>query len=95
MSNLIALTGSLNDVVFEGRNEAYGAFQLRQLYQRHLSSVLAITVAVYSLLLLLPFIFQYFTLDAAASPSVGHVDQTILLQNYVLPKIKLVVSIPA
>ncbi|MBJ6110582.1 TonB family protein [Hymenobacter sp. BT523] len=55
MSTPILLTGSLDDIVFEGRNKAYGAFQLRRSYQRHLGSALLIAVTACTLLFLLPF----------------------------------------
>ena len=38
MFTLITLTDSLDDIVFEGRNQAYGAFQLRRSYPRNLGS---------------------------------------------------------
>jgi protein TonB len=46
------LTDSLDDVVFEGRNQAYGAYQLRQDYQQNLASAGGITVAFCAALLL-------------------------------------------
>jgi protein TonB len=46
------LSDSLDEVVFEGRNQAYGAYQLRQDYQRHLASAGGITLAIGVALLL-------------------------------------------
>lgn len=46
------LSDSLDEVVFEGRNQAYGAYQLRQDYQQHLASAGGITLSVCALLLL-------------------------------------------
>jgi protein TonB len=46
------LSDSLDEVVFEGRNQAYGAYQLRHDYQQHLASAGGITLAVCTLLLL-------------------------------------------
>jgi len=40
------LTDSLDEVVFEGRNQAYGAYQLRQDYQQHLTSAAGLTLAL-------------------------------------------------
>ncbi|WP_151086231.1 energy transducer TonB [Hymenobacter baengnokdamensis] len=40
------LTDSLDEVVFEGRNRAYGAYQLRQDYQQHLTSAGGLTVVL-------------------------------------------------
>lgn len=45
-------TDNLDDVVFEGRNQAYGAYQLRQDYQRRLASASGITVALCAFALL-------------------------------------------
>ncbi|QKG57857.1 energy transducer TonB [Hymenobacter sp. BRD128] len=46
------LTDSLDDVVFEGRNQAYGAYQLRQDYQQHLASAGGYTLLFGALLFL-------------------------------------------
>lgn len=49
-------TASLNDMVFEGRNKAYGAYVLRQLYHRHLASALTLAVALSLVLLVSPIL---------------------------------------
>jgi protein TonB len=46
------LSDSLDEVVFEGRNQAYGAYQLRQDYQQRLASAGGITLALGATLLL-------------------------------------------
>ena len=46
------LSDSLDEVVFEGRNQAYGAYQLRQDYQQNLASAGGITLAIGTTLLL-------------------------------------------
>lgn len=46
------LTDSLDEVVFEGRNRAYGAYQLRQDYQQNLASAGGITLTICAALLL-------------------------------------------
>ncbi|WP_167856972.1 energy transducer TonB [Hymenobacter aquaticus] len=51
-------TASFDEIVFEGRNKAYGAFVLRQLYNRHLARALAITVALCLLLVSIPLVVQ-------------------------------------
>ena len=38
---------SLDDIIFEGRNKAYGAYRLRKLYNRHLAVSTAIAVTVF------------------------------------------------
>jgi protein TonB len=45
-------TGSLDDLVFEGRNQAYGAYQLRQAYNGHVRIALAVMMGLCALLLL-------------------------------------------
>ncbi|NML65862.1 energy transducer TonB [Hymenobacter sp. RP-2-7] len=45
------LTASLDDIVFEGRNQAYGAYQLRQQYRSNLASAGGITLGVCMLLM--------------------------------------------
>ncbi|MDO7886180.1 energy transducer TonB [Hymenobacter cheonanensis] len=46
------LTDSLDEVVFEGRNQAYGAYQLRQDYQQNLASAGGLTLMFGALLFL-------------------------------------------
>ena len=46
MSLFSSLTTSLDDVVFEGRNQAYGAYQLRQDYRQHLAKAGALTLGL-------------------------------------------------
>jgi protein TonB len=56
MSMLDLRTASFNDIVFEGRNKLYGAYVLRQLYERHLARALAIAVALTLLLVASPLV---------------------------------------
>jgi len=93
MFTLITPTGSLDDVVFEGRNQAYGAFQLRRSYQRHLGAALTITVVACSLLLLLPLAIRYFAPvppPPAARPSLPA--SLLKPQIYAMPTAKPVLS---
>lgn len=46
-----SLTASLDDIVFEGRNKAYGAYQLRQQYSNNLASAGGLTLGCCALLL--------------------------------------------
>ncbi|MDO7848375.1 TonB family protein [Hymenobacter sp. M29] len=88
MSTPIMLTGSLDDIVFEGRNQAYGAFQLRRSYQRHLGSALAITLTTCSLLFLAGMTAKTLFADAPiAGPALPEMPQSHP-QIYELPKIK-------
>ncbi|MBT2557746.1 TonB family protein [Hymenobacter sp. ISL-91] len=50
---------SLDDIVFEGRNKAYGAYALRQLYGRHLFRAVALAVALATLLIAVPLGISY------------------------------------
>lgn len=59
MDNTQIAKASLNDIVFEGRNKAYGAYVLRRLYQRHVTRALIIATAVFLLLISFPLISQY------------------------------------
>ncbi|MCR5887727.1 TonB family protein [Hymenobacter sp. J193] len=60
MTTLNLLTASLDDIVFEGRNKAYGAFVLRQLYRRHLQAAVGIATALFLLLVATPLLVRYF-----------------------------------
>ena len=66
----LAGTDSLDDIVFEGRNRTYGAFQLRRSYQHHLGSALLLTIAAGSLLLALPGAVHCFWPEAVAVPPI-------------------------
>ena len=59
MDNAQIAKASLNDIVFEGRNKAYGAYVLRRLYQRHVTRALVIATALFSLLVFFPLIASY------------------------------------
>jgi protein TonB len=56
MNNAQLATASLDDIVFDGRNRGYGAYQLRALYQRHMTRALIIATALLALLLLFPIL---------------------------------------
>ncbi|WP_081867694.1 energy transducer TonB [Hymenobacter sp. IS2118] len=58
MTNSQLATASLDDIVFDGRNRHYGAYQLRAAYQRHVSRALVIATAVLALLLAFPLVAQ-------------------------------------
>ena len=59
MDNAQIAKASMNDIVFEGRNKAYGAYVLRRLYQRHVTRALIIATSVFALLVFFPLIAQY------------------------------------
>lgn len=58
MNSFDLRTASLNEIVFEGRNKAYGAYILRQLYNRHLATALGTAVALSLLLLGTPVLLD-------------------------------------
>ena len=58
MTNSQLATASLDDIVFDGRNHHYGAYELRALYQRHVTRALVIATAVFALILAFPLVAQ-------------------------------------
>jgi len=58
MTNAQLATASLNDIVFDGRNRRYGAYELRALYQRHVTRALVIATAILALILAFPLFAQ-------------------------------------
>jgi len=58
MTNSQLATASLDDIVFDGRNRHYGAYELRALYQRHVTRALVIATAVFALILAFPLLAQ-------------------------------------
>ncbi|WP_231569790.1 energy transducer TonB [Hymenobacter sp. APR13] len=61
MDNAQIARASLNDIVFEGRNKAYGAYVLRRLYSKHVTRALLIAVAFFALLVSFPLIARIFS----------------------------------
>ena len=58
MTNAQLDTASLDDIVFDGRNRHYGAYELRALYQRHVTRALVIATAILALILAFPLLAQ-------------------------------------
>ena len=58
MTNAQLATASLDDIVFDGRNRGYGAYELRALYQRHVTRALVIATAMFALMLAFPLLAQ-------------------------------------
>lgn len=56
MDNSQLASASLNDIVFEGRNKNYGAFELRRIYGRNVTRALVIGAALLALLVFIPVI---------------------------------------
>ncbi|MFC6997765.1 energy transducer TonB [Rufibacter roseus] len=51
-----AYPATLQDIIFEGRNKAYGAYLLRKLYPRHIGQALLMAIAMFTLLFSLPIL---------------------------------------
>ncbi|MGY2133783.1 energy transducer TonB [Hymenobacter sp. HD11105] len=60
MDNTQLARASFDDIIFEGRNKAYGAFVLRRLYNKHLTRALLIGVAIFSIFVSFPIIARMF-----------------------------------
>jgi len=50
------LSSDVLDIIFDGRNKAYGAYELRRKYNRRLTTALIITASIALLILLLTFL---------------------------------------
>ena len=59
MDNAQLAKASLNDIVFEGRNKAYGAFDIRRAYGRNVTRALIIGAAFLVMLVAIPAIAKY------------------------------------
>lgn len=49
---------TLDDMVFEGRNKAYGAYVLRKLYGQHVAKAVVISIALAAVLIAIPVLVQ-------------------------------------
>ena len=65
MNNAQLAAASFDDIVFDGRNKGYGAYELRGLYQRHVSRALAIGTTIFALLVMFPVVAKYLEADKA------------------------------
>lgn len=68
MTNAQLVTASLDDIVFDGRNRQYGAYQLRALYQRHMTRALIVATVMCALLLVFPLVAQLLKEDVLVVP---------------------------
>ncbi|QNH61888.1 energy transducer TonB [Hymenobacter sediminicola] len=59
MNTLDLRTATLDDMVFEGRNKAYGAFILRRLYHQHLARASATAIILSLLFISSPLIIRW------------------------------------
>lgn len=65
------LSPARNDLVFAGRHQAYGAYQLRRDHQRVMAIALLTTIAIVGLILGLPRLFAPSSLGVAAPRQTG------------------------
>ena len=56
MDSKLAAKASLDDIVFEGRNKAYGAYLLRKLYNSHITKAAIIATILFLLFVSIPLI---------------------------------------
>lgn len=56
MDSNLAAKASLDDIVFEGRNKAYGAYLLRRLYNSHITKAAIIATVLFFLFISIPLI---------------------------------------
>lgn len=59
------LSADLLDIIFDGRNKTYGAYELRKTYSHRLAEALIITIAVCVVSIGVPHIFSVFVKPAA------------------------------
>jgi protein TonB len=76
-ANAIA-SADLLDIIFDGRNKAYGAYQLRRDYNKRLGISVA-SVLAFCLLIYLPVFFKN---EARIKISPGKIDDTVTLSLY-------------
>lgn len=79
---------SLDDLVFEGRNQAYGAYQLRQSYNRHVRVALGVMIGFCALLLVGGAVWQHLRPTAVVEKTVPVAPDLAIQPTYVveLPK---------
>jgi protein TonB len=75
---------SFDDLVFEGRNQAYGAYQLRQAYNGHVRLAIALMMGLCALLLLGGKAWQYWHPVAAVGQTVKATPIPVIPPTYVM-----------
>ena len=56
MDNAQLANASLDDIVFEGRNKAYGAYIIRRVYGKHVTRAVLISIALFALMIAFPLV---------------------------------------
>jgi protein TonB len=85
MNTLQLSTASLDDIVFEGRNQSYGAYVLRRIYSRHLVAGLTFSVMLCLLLVGIPVLVQRLWPVEVVVPEIP-LDKDIVFTQVELPK---------
>ena len=91
MTNAQLATASLDDIVFDGRNRHYGAYELRALYQRHMTRALVIATVILALILVFPLVAQ---LMAKAVPTIARRPVITEVINIDMPIDKPIIAPP-
>ena len=63
MDNAQLANASLDDIVFEGRNKAYGAYIIRRVYGKHVTRAVLISIALFALLIAFPLVARMMKKD--------------------------------
>ena len=63
MERSLLLNPEMNDLVFEGRNKAYGAFVLRHDYEGNMTRAMVTGLLFFLLCITSPFVYNYFKGD--------------------------------
>src|SRR5688572_10419838 len=71
------LSSDILDLVFEGRNKEYGAYELRKTYNKRITRALLITAAVFLLIFLSAFLANTLEKDKSADMEV----KDVVLEN--------------
>ena len=87
MTNAQLATASLDDIVFDGRNRHYGAYQLRASYQRHMTRALIIATAMFALLMAFPLLAHLWKPEVVIAPTGGVIIEPIDLTPRVEPPV--------
>jgi protein TonB len=69
---------SLDDIVFEGRNKAYGAYVLRRIYGRHLYTAVLLATALIALLIAFPILIQRIWPSATVAADIIELPQPVI-----------------
>lgn len=92
MTHAQLATASLDDIVFDGRNKHYGAYELRHVYERHVRRAVIIATALLALLLAFPIIASMLREPYVYTPPKKAIAEPITI---VMPDIKPPVTPPS